>query len=589
MAEMQLGEAVHAVAVVAGIERVGDQHRVVDGGDVDAIALQQDEIVFEVLADLDHAGVGEQGLQRRQRLVERDLTFQHAAAEEIRAAAMLEGDVAGLARRDRHGDADEVGLHRVDRAGFRVDRDMAGLIGRCDPALERGEVAHAVIARAVDLGRQRLALAGGREVGWLQPAIASGRRDRLGDGGACSLRQSGLRLAGIGADMERLEFGCARATRRQIGIGVDRGDIGFIGFADALGDGGELHRLEEGDEPDRVGMAERQILDRRLDGDIVDQADQLVGDADLLDDLGIGQRLPALGLLDLGGPRQQRVEIAIFADELGRRLDADAGRAGHVVGRVARECLDVGDLVRRDAEILDDLGLTDFALGAEARALLGVAGGGVVHRHARPDELHQILVGRDDQHVGAGLARLFRIGRDQIVGLIDVLLDRQQAEGTHRLAHQRELRDQIRRRVRAVALIGRVDRLAERVLGFVEDDGEMRRPHPEHALAHELEELGGEEPDRAGGQTVRADIVFPVLIDRLEIGPEDEVGAVDQKEVVAGLQGGGCGGTGGGFGCLAHGADHSGPARAVSIGANRRSARCCQERGRPVGRPRLPL
>ena len=456
------------------------------------MALQHQQVVFQVLADLQHARIGEQRLQRRERLVQRNLAFQHAFREQIGSAAMLQRDVAGSSGRNGERDADEIGLHRVERIRLGVERDMAGLVSPADPALQGVEIAHAFIGGAVDLAGQRLVLAGRGKVGGLQPAIARGRRRcrwLLGRQRIERGRNSRPLRGGIRPDIERLELGRPRPARRQRRIGIDRADIGLIGFADTLGDGGELHRLEEGDERHRIGLAQRQMRQRRLDGDVVDEADELARDADLLDHLGIGQGLAALGLLDLAGPGQQRFQIAIFGDELGGRLDADAGRAGHVVGRVARQRLHVDDLVRRHAEILDDLGLADLALGAEARALLGVAGGGVVHGDARPHELHQVLVGRDDQHIGAGLARLPGIGRDQVVGLVDILLDRDQPEGAHRLAHQRELRDEIRRRLGAIALIGRVDRLAERVLGLVEDDGEMGRLHAEHALAHELEQF----------------------------------------------------------------------------------------------------
>ena len=124
-------------------------------------------------------------------------------------------------------------------------------------------------------------------------------------------------------------------------------------------------------------------------------------------DSGIGQRLAALGLLDVVGLREQRVEVAIFIDELRGGLHADALGARHIVGRVAGERLHVDDPVGRHAEIVDDLGLGDEPLLARAfRA--GDAGRRVIHRHAGADELHQILVGGDDEHIGAALARLRR-------------------------------------------------------------------------------------------------------------------------------------------------------------------------------------
>ena len=175
--------------------------------------------------------------------------------------------------------------------------------------------------------------------------------------------------------------------------------------------------------------AQREVVERRLDRHVAIQRDELLRDADQLDDLGIGQRLAALGLLDLAGAREQRFEIAIFGDELRRGLDADARRARHVVGRIAGERLDVDDLVRRRRRNRRRPRRGRCAAPRASLRRSPEAGSYI----ATPglDELHQVLVGRDDQHVGAALARLARIGRDEVVGLVAVLLDRDQAEGAH--------------------------------------------------------------------------------------------------------------------------------------------------------------
>ena len=107
----------------------------------------------------------------------------------------------------------------------------------------------------------------------------------------------------------------------------------------------------------------------------------------------LDQGLAPLLLLDLAGACEQRFEVAVFADELRRGLDADAGHARHVVGRIADQRLDLDHLVGRDAEFLDHLG------GADATVLHGV-----VHDDTVGDELHQILVGGDDGRGGAQLA-----------------------------------------------------------------------------------------------------------------------------------------------------------------------------------------
>ena len=77
------------------------------------------------------------------------------------------------------------------------------------------------------------------------------------------------------------------------------------------------------------------------------------------------QRLAPLRLLDLAGAGQQRVEVAVLADQLRRGLDADAGRAGDVVDRVAGQRLHVDHPVGADAELLDHLVRAD-RLGSSA-------------------------------------------------------------------------------------------------------------------------------------------------------------------------------------------------------------------------------
>ena len=53
VAEVALGESVHAVLARAAVERVGQQHRVVERRDVDAVAAQHQRVVLDVLADLE--------------------------------------------------------------------------------------------------------------------------------------------------------------------------------------------------------------------------------------------------------------------------------------------------------------------------------------------------------------------------------------------------------------------------------------------------------------------------------------------------------------------------------------------------------
>ena len=203
---------------------------------------------------------------------------------------------------------------------------------------------------------------------------------------------------------------------------------------------GKLHRLEECDQVLVVGLVHRELGERHLERHVGVERDELLRQPRAL---GIvDQRLAAFVLLDLAGPRQQRLEIAVFADELRRGLHADARHARHVVGRIPDQGLHLDHLLRGHAELLDHLGDADPAVLH-----------GVVHDDAVGHELHQILVGGDDGRARARLAGLAHIGRDQVVGLEADLLQARQLEGAHRRADERKLRTQVVRRLGPVRLV----------------------------------------------------------------------------------------------------------------------------------------
>ena len=474
------------------------------------------------MAELENARRLEERLQERQRLRFGDLPLDERAAAEqvIGADAVPDRDVAGLARPHRHRQTDQLAAHRVDGREFSIHRRDAFGLRSGDPAGKLRRRPHGRVNRSVDR-RARLGGAGADEVGWRalrHPLRGGGRwRGRSVGRGSVERRRLGISAVALeparGADEARVRF--------------DRGRFDPADLGDPAREGGELHRLEEAEQALAVELRQSQRFERRLHRDVADQRHQLLRDADALDILWVGQRLAPFRLLDLACSRQQRFEIAIFENELRRGLDADAGRAGHVVGRISRERLDVDHLVRPEAEILDHFRRTEAPL-------LAVAGSRVVHRHPRLDELHQVLVGRDDQYVGARFARLAGIGRDEVVGLVAVLLDRDHAEGSHGFAHQRKLGHEIGRRVGAVGLVGRIDLAPERILRLVENDRQMGRLDPRRSVADELEKFGRKQPHRPHRQPVGAVIVLLILPDRLEIGAEDERRTVDEEHMVAG-------------------------------------------------------
>ena len=209
-----------------------------------------------------------------------------------------------------------------------------------------------------------------------------------------------------------------------------------------------------------LGRAGGHLLDRGGHRRVGVELHQPLADPRLLGVLF--QRLAPLRLLDLRRAGQQRFQVAIFGDELGGGLDADPGDAGDVVGGIPGQRLDLHHLVGRDAEFLQHFRLAD-------RLLLDR----VEHLHARPDQLHQVLVGGDDGdrpalgHEGAG------IGRDHVVGLVARLFHLADAERFRCVADQGELRDEFGGRFRAVRLVGGVDVVAEGHPRAVEDHRDM--------------------------------------------------------------------------------------------------------------------
>ena len=89
-----------------------------------------------------------------------------------------------------------------------------------------------------------------------------------------------------------------------------------------------------------------------------------------------------------------------------------------------------------------------------------------------------------------------------------------------------------------MALVILVQLLAERAFGLVEHNGEVGGLEAGRAFADELQQLGDEQAHRPRRHPVRdPGVVLRILIHGLEVGAEDEGGAVDQEDMVAGSDG----------------------------------------------------
>ena len=191
------------------------------------------------------------GFSSGERLADRDLALEQAAAEQVAGAGAV-GDrhIGGAARRRRQREADEVGLHRIGRGGLGVEGDDAGLARLGDPGLERRQVADADIGVDVDLGRDRRLGAQWRPASRARcrgrlavrargSAAIGGRRDAARAGGLVAERQFRLRLERDAAGSPRP----AHARRRRVDLDRRRLDRREVGARSPRRRGGSASRI----------------------------------------------------------------------------------------------------------------------------------------------------------------------------------------------------------------------------------------------------------------------------------------------------------------------------------------------------------
>ena len=150
----------------------------------------------------------------------------------------------------------------------------------------------------------------------------------------------------------------------------------------------------------------------------------------------------------------------------------------------------------------------------------------IEHRDLLIHELHEVLVGGNDRDFRSFVRGKARIGRDQIVRLIAFQLDRRKVEGFRRLANQRELGDEVFRRLRAVCLVVWIDVVAKSDPVRIEDDGDMVGV----GVVDQLHQHLGEAKDGADGRSVRTGEGRQRMI-----GAEYESGTIDQENVLGSL------------------------------------------------------
>ena len=200
-----------------------------------------------------------------------------------------------------------------------------------------------------------------------------------------------------------------------------------------------------------------QLLQRRFNRDIHLQGDKLATNPGLL--CKFNQILAALILLNFTCARQQGVQIAIFIDQESGRFHTNTRHAGHIIHAVTSQRLHINDLVRLDPKFV--------------KAGLSVQGF-LLHRipqtDAWLDQLHQVFVTADDDHVATCCFCLRRIGRNQIIGFKSLLFNTGQIERARRVTDHGKLWAQVLGWRVPVGLVLIVNIIAECIATGVKDD-----------------------------------------------------------------------------------------------------------------------
>ena len=328
MAEPAFGQFVHSVATDTRVQGVGQEHRVIEGRNLDAVAHHHQPIVFQVLGDLQDAAVLEHRLEDIEGFVERDLPLdQTAATQKITFAIdMAKRDVAGLARLGGQGDTHQIGLHCIKGRGLGVEGNVACLISRRDPVLQPVNGGHRLVACRVDdavAGRFGARFRHAPRHHHVPVLRHFGRGGRL-------FRTVGGSIIGHAPLVVR-----HIPSRHFEVIRLDVGELCSGRFGHTLCQRGKAHGLEKANGLGSVNISDGKSGNRHLYRHILPESDQLLGDPCLFGKFD--QVFPALVLLDLGGPGQQGFQIAEFIDQQRGSLQADPGNARHVIDTVTGE------------------------------------------------------------------------------------------------------------------------------------------------------------------------------------------------------------------------------------------------------------
>ena len=229
----------------------------------------------------------------------------------------------------------------------------------------------------------------------------------------------------------------------------------------------------------------------------------------------------SLGLVISSARGEHGLEAAIFLDQLGRGLRADAGHAGHVVDAVAHQRQHVAELLGRDAELLDHIrrGRSGGRSSCRACRLPG-------RRSAASDPCRT----RRSSPSSRPCPRAPRIAGDDVVRLQPLL----SMQGSEKARVASRISGNCGTRSSGgggrCALYSVVHVVAEGRRRRVEDDGEVGRPVGLVELVGELPQHRRIAIDRAGRLAVAVGQRRQAMI-----GAEDVARAVDEIEMGLGV------------------------------------------------------
>ena len=325
--------------------------------------------------------------------------------------------------------------------------------------------------------------------------------------------------AGIGGGIKRLLWyhggGIMRAFDMHAAGGVHLGRVDLQTLGHPFGQGAELHLIEETHHRLGLGVLQLKAVQGDIQGHVTIELHQTARDADLF---GIvEQGFAPLGLLDLARAGQERIQIAVFLDQQGGGFQPDPRRARHVVDRISGQGLHIDHAVGGDAELFEHL------IKADALVLHRVK-----HIDAVTDQLHQVLVGRDDRHRPPGIAGAGGQGGDDVISLIALNLDAGHVKGAGGLSGKGKLRAQILGQFGAIGLVGGVDVVAKGLGACVKDHRDMGRRF--------FAGMGQFAPEKVAKPRHRAHrhaVRFARQRRQRVIGAEDEGRPIDQMQMIA--------------------------------------------------------